>query len=263
MKPSLQFMVSFAPFRSIRRLFASAIISGIALSAASVHAITIDFTADEGYASGQLTNHADWDTSWRYSVNPTSGIVSWTNGSNGAAVYGQAQQIGGAESVISSSMVFRIQSLGGGTVASSVYMATLGFSVGGTQADAQAANDNVKLIFARLAGEANYKLYFTTQQDPWTATNVSLSSVGDTSVTGEWTDWLTLTLTLTKGENASDWSLGATIYNNSTSSIVASLSFGGKKTSEAFYNSDLLYANFQTGNGTTGLEIDEFSVSAT
>ena len=264
---------SFFVSSLLKSITFGALVSGALITCLQSQAVTMNFSIDEGYSSsesvlnGQPSASPQWLAHDSWLVNGSEGILDTNRGySSGSltAVYQPAGSIAQGES-IRVSVDFQFAGLGGNSSASRYVFST---AIGTDSNPSTAFGHNFgKVILARLENASNYVIYFSTDTAGYSgAKTIAPSAIGDSGTLDDMTDNLRMTLTMTKGSSASDWTVELSLTNLDTSIVVATATLTGVSTSEAFYASHELYALFATltsaqNGGPSSLTVDQFSTS--
>jgi len=212
------------------------------LTAASAHAVVIDFTSGEGYTNGSLNlqtnNSGTWKTSSSnasFQVNTASGGSVSVDTSVINAVAGYFEPInfstGGA---ITTSMDFQFTQ-GTATVTS----ATTAFGLAYTTIQGSGTNNTAFAAIGRQNGTDFYRMTAFGNATNITGATLGINSAGSDSLSD------VIRMTLTMSYTAGSWSGVATLLNVNTGITVATITRNGFAISS--FGPDSLYSAMRVG----------------
>lgn len=214
------------------------------LTAASAHAVVIEFTSGEGYTNGSLNLQTNNSGNWRTSSSnaffqvdtASGGSVSVDTGVN-SVVAGYFEPInfstGGA---ITTTMDFQFTQ-GTATVGS----ATNAFGLAYTTIQGSGTNNTASASIGRQNGTDFYRMTAFGNTTNITGTTLGINSAGGDSFSD------VIRMSLTMSYSAGTWSGVATLLNVNTGITVATITRNGFTISS--FGPDSLYSAMRNGDG--------------
>jgi arylsulfatase A-like enzyme len=215
--------------------------------------VTIDFTAAEGYADGDVDDHPDWTA---LSANLVDVNADGYNGAKGTltydadttwrdAIYDYPVYLDADGDSITFRTVFRFNSTG--TVNSNAAVIIHTHSIYDAL-DTSAAELRTSLRRARYAVN-EFDLYVRGEGDNnYSPGSISGDQIGlSTNGTGT-SDWLDLTSTLTRSSVSNEWNLTAELMNLSNGSNLLSVTVTDLNSLPSYYEALTYYPGITSGN---------------
>lgn len=249
--------------RHIRLVVGMSLISGSSILG---QAAPVEFTLDEGYLNGSLSNQPSPTIQWK----TVSGGLSFYVDSSGTGQVMVLTNQSSTQYAIWQTPVDFSQS------ASNTYSIDFSFEQSPTATTATlialtyftnaiSGNANVRAYFGRNAATDQYRIgFYQNSGSPATSStwNLAGSSLGLNSSTGDnLSDQLRLSYSLTRGATASDWKALVTLRNLTTNAIVGTLTIPNFTSSAAFHADTSLYAALSSEAIQTG-SLSSFNITA-
>ncbi|MDZ8118409.1 sulfatase-like hydrolase/transferase [Pontiella agarivorans] len=226
------------------------------------HSVMVDFTIDQGYVDGDVNNSSNWVAMGANTVNTHA---SGYDGGEGVlvfdpdttyrdAVFNSYALLAEGERITSES-VFRFNSTNTGSSATSYILYAHLYS------DEWSVDANeVQVRLRRVKTAPDIFSIQTLSRDDSNASQFEYSAEFSGSVLGlssgiGQSDWLKMTSVLTKGADASSWSLSLRLENLATAFTVVDETLTGIVTASDFYNAGPVYPGLTSGNTDEQLQV--------
>lgn len=227
--------------------------SSLAFVSVVATATEIDFTAAEGYTEATLSGQQGWTGSTAYYVPSGLGQVRATD-LNFADMYYGAQTLNTAAGTITYALDFNFT-----CDLPTVPTLVNGMSVKLSTSSVSTNTTNIGLNYTTTGNFVFF--YFSGSGSYLAGSGLAPTALGLNAATSDYvSDSLRITVEMTKGETATDWTLTTTLYNIDTDTVLRTISSTAGITSEAFFNADSIFAGFNSGANSANGGYSEFNV---
>jgi hypothetical protein len=238
--------------------------AGLFLTAASASALdyTTSFSIADGYTTGQLNANADWyfanSNQYLVTASSDSGLVSAPTSATQRIYYTESFNTSVSNYTLSTNFSFTASQIP--TTNSAIFALSL---IGDTSLAAGSSNMTMEAGIYQTTG-GTYLIQFITQgvsgqfkvsTGYFTAAQLGISGTDLTS------DNLNITLTVTRGEDASSWSYVATLENLDNSSAGTITVSATVSSTADFFSSTTLYGGYST-SGASSAQVSSISVTS-
>ncbi|MDP0495910.1 MAG: hypothetical protein Q7Q73_06840 [Verrucomicrobiota bacterium JB024] len=227
--------------------------SSLAFASSLVTATEIDFTEAEGYNAATLNGQQGWTGSTGYYIPAWYGETTAAN-LNFADMYYGGETLDTAAGTITYALDFNF-TYDLPTVATNINGMSVKLSTSSTSAN----TTNIGLNYSTTG---NFVFFYFSGAGSYLAGNgLAPTALGLNAATSDYvSDSLRITVEMTKGATASDWTLTTTLYNIDTDTVLRTISSTAGVTSEAFFSADSIFAGFNSGANSANGGYSEFNV---